>query len=819
MSPWTIFDLLPGFYVLFLAAVLAWVLRRWYDPVPRRVLATFALVLGLLLSPVLFGGGILLPLGNLRGCFPFKHLPPAEPPSIGLHADLVHQIAPWAVEVRRTLGEGRWPLWNSHAGAGMPLLGDPQTQVFQPFMIAAYPFPYDTAAGITAALRVLAALVFGFLLLRRQGLGEPVALCGSLAYGLGGFLLLWLGWPMANAAALLPVVLYAIARCIPGDGEGRPRDFLLLFLATGSLLLGGHPETMLYALGFAGLFLLDRVRRRGRDDWRTGWRLLVRCGLAMAMAGAAVAPVFLTALDYIPKTERASLVRQHLTGAPLDVLWQDLMKPETLEAWRVRAVGRLVVLVAPRAYGDHAFFWGFGNVIEIGGGFVGSATLLAALLALLPKTGRRRFPQDRFPQERLAIFVLIACLLLLVQPPGIDRILGQLPLLGAMAVHRGQRLLLLGSFCIAFLAACEVERRMRGEGSRWPVFACAAVLAALVTWGYLANPYPQDPNVLAGYRNTLLGAHLAALTLGTALLVWKKRQRGIPWLFCGLIAAELVLLHGPAFTPAPRRLAYPVTPPVRFLLDHLGQDRMFGIGPTTFPANFPLVYGLNDVRIDNPSLPAAYSDVTRPIRRPLSYLFTRPGHPIYSLLGVRYVMTRPGVTLPWKRVLSHPTGWIYERPRPLPRLFLPARAVADPDKDWMYWMERNPDFARRALLPPSLETPETLEGWQASRPKKSRLDVSLPEPARVHARGSLNEVRLLASNVYQDGHWRLLVDGEPRPTLTANGPFVAAWLPAGEHRIDLLYRPRVFVLGCFLAALAFVAAAVWWVPIPRRVLS
>jgi hypothetical protein len=183
MSSWTILDLLPGVYVLLLAAGLAWVLRRWYDPVPWRVLAAFGLVLTLLLGPVLFGGGILLPLGNLRGSFPYKHLPAAEPPSIGLHADLVHHITPWNVEVRRTLGEGRWPLWNMHAGAGMPLMGDPQTQVFQPFVVAAYPFPYDTAAGITAALRVLVALVFGFLLLRRQGLGEPAALCGSLAFG------------------------------------------------------------------------------------------------------------------------------------------------------------------------------------------------------------------------------------------------------------------------------------------------------------------------------------------------------------------------------------------------------------------------------------------------------------------------------------------------------------------------------------------------------------------------------------------------------------------------------------------------------------
>ncbi len=316
----------------------------------------------------------------------------------------------------------------------------------------------------------------------------------------------------------------------------------------------------------------------------------------------------------------------------------------------------------------------------------------------------------------------------------------------------------------------------------------------------------------------MLVIHLVTLALAALLLALRPKGRwgaAIPWLFCGLVAAELLAVHRPALPPGPRRLAYPVTPPIRYLQENLGTFRMLGLGSSTLPANYHLIYGLNDVRIDNPSLPAAYAGATSPIRpRPPLHLFSRPGHPLYDLLGVRYVLTRPGAAIPFKLAFRHPAGWIYERPRPLPRLFLPARAAVFRGRgSWVDWLERNPDFARRALVQSS---PGQERNWRAHPRRRSSLEVHLPEPAHLRARGHFAEPRLLASSVYQDGHWHLLAAGERRPTVLANGPFLAAWLPAGEQRIDLIYRPGIFVAGCLLAALAVAAAAAWWVPRPER---
>src|SRR6185436_20187043 len=147
MADWSPVDLLPGLYAGALAILLWSALRRWYDPLPGRILAVFSLVLLVLFGPVLFGGKLLLPLDNLRGQVPFRHLPPVEPHGNLLQGDLLQLVAPSLAAVRTAFGEGRWPLWNPLVGSGMPLLADPQSQALQPIALAALPLPWWRAAG------------------------------------------------------------------------------------------------------------------------------------------------------------------------------------------------------------------------------------------------------------------------------------------------------------------------------------------------------------------------------------------------------------------------------------------------------------------------------------------------------------------------------------------------------------------------------------------------------------------------------------------------------------------------------------------------
>ncbi|HEY4563041.1 MAG TPA: hypothetical protein VIJ36_08675, partial [Thermoanaerobaculia bacterium] len=616
---------------------------------------------------------------------PFQRLAPTHPHGNLLQGDLIQLVTPSLERVRDAFEKGRWPLWNRFAGAGMPLLADPQSQAFQPLVLLGYPLP--RAAGVVAALRVLFALVFGFLWMRRQGLGEAPALAGALAFGLGGFLLLWLGWPIANSAALLPLVLYGVARC---DDPGETRDALLLALGTLALLLGGHPETILYALGLALAFLLDRIFQRPGG---LRWALVRRAGVAMLVAGMTAAPVLVPVAEYLPKTLRAARLGQ----------------PSPHPQGRGGVVAKTYLpLIAPNAFGNSRFvdYWGLTNTNEDAGGFVGTATLLGALLAV---RARRRFPQ-----ERVALGVSAVCLLLMAPLPG-------------LASHR---LLLPLALCLAYLGACTLERFRLGEIGRLPLLIAAGVLGLGIAWGYLAHPYPLDPGRLAVFRLGWLRWQLRFLGLAALLLAgtasWRRPGRSLA--VAGVAAAtlaELLLLHGPANPPMPRRLAMPVNGPLRFLREKLGGGaergpgyRMAAFGQD-LPPNLASLYGLTDARIYNPMAPRAYLERLAPVVfawRGESPMLAAPGHPLYARLGVRYFLTPPDIDLPppLQQVFADADGAVWQQPR-----------------------------ARRAL-------------FLADVPPHGALSIPRLEDAWITASLDLDAPQRLGSVLYQDGGWRLL---------------------------------------------------------------
>ena len=783
--------LLPGLWVALLAGLLGLALRRWYDPVPLRCWLAWSAVLAVLFGAILFGGRTMLPVGVLAGFPPFTGLVQGRPPGNLLQSDLVLQIAPWLDRVRETYAAGEWPLWNPLAGAGEPLLGNPQSQALQPLVWLALPFPIAAAFGVIAALRTLLALVFTWLLLRRQGLSELPALAGSLVFALAGFLQLWLGWPLSGSAVFLPVLLYGIVMV---EQRGEKRDSALLALATACLLLVGHPETALHGALLAGLFAFSKLLARPAGD---RLRLAGAWALAAGIGAGLAAPMALPAAGFLPRSVRAEMMEarharraRHVPPAEEEEAARD--------AGRHDPLARLIPVFAPNAFGNNRFgaYWGDRNVIEDASGFAGTV----ALLALLASLRARR----RFPQERLMLGAALVSLVVMARPPGLVPLLEALPVLrDSMTYH--SRVALLFNLAVAFVAACAWERWRQGEIRLRGLLAGAAALAAWIAWAYAAHPGP-DPAAFAPLRWSSLALQLGALAV-SAFLLARPATALRAWGLSAIAAAELIAFHAPAHPPLPAGLCYPSVPSIAFVRERLDPwHRVSALGPVLRP-NVPSVYGLADPRSSNPAKPADLMEAIGRIDRFPSRAtdaFMAPEEPLYSLLGVRFLMTPPGMRLPkpYRPVFQQGEAWVWQNRRALPRLFLPGSTAPCPGPGWSDCTADIADFGEQAAI--------RTGSWAAADPEASALDLGEIRPAEMRARAHLAEPRLLASSVYQDGGWKLLLGGVWRPTTLANGPFLAAWLPAGDADVVLLYRPGSFVAGLAVAALALAAGAAFW---------
>ncbi|MEM7481549.1 MAG: YfhO family protein [Acidobacteriota bacterium] len=817
MDGWSLLDALPGAWFLALALLLVVIVRRTYDPLPRRI-ALLAVLLPLgLFAPSLLAGRVQVPVDFLLAFDPWRQVESPGAAAHPLQGDLPLLLQPAVQKVRSETAAGRWPLWNEAVGAGMPLLADPQAQAFQPLLLVGYPLAIRAGPAVAAALKVLLAFLFSFLLLRRQGLTSAAAVIGAIAFALSGFVVLWSGWPLGTTAVWLPVVLYGLLRT---ESEPRTADRCLLVAAWLGLLLSGHPQGIAFSCCGVALFAASRLWNSSTARTPTALRWL---GLG-AIAGALAAPVLLPAWQAIAQSERQAVLERLNPSLP--------HLGEAGEGSSERLAARL----APDSLGDHRWgsYWGPVNSLEDGGAFVSTTVLVLALTAF----GRRQ----RRPQEVAAGWGTVAALALTLLPPAL---VAPLPVVGFLFRLGPQRLLGVAAFGLCYVAACALDRWLRGEEIRKTGVVLAGLLAAGILWAFLAHPPPAGRDPLTALRNLSLALQLGLLGAAAALLLARRGRPRIAWVLCALVGTELLVAHGPANPSVPEELATllgagapakrvapgesapakrvapgeregskkrvapgetteippELSEPLRWLREHAGGDRVVGLG-LALPPNTASFWGLSDPRVNNPLEPAAYRRALRSLHAGAqAWELGRAESPLWDLLNVRYFLAPRGQPQPAPLALRlrHPSGWVWERPTALRRFFLPRAVETYRGGSWPDWLAANPDFAAIALVQ-SDGSARQEERWRADA-TGANLFFKEHDAAHWTVEFSAPEERFWASSLYQDGGWNLLLNEHPHPWLLANGPFLGAWIPAGTHRLTLLYRPRLHAFGCLLAAL------------------
>jgi len=681
-----------------------------------------------------------------------KATPLAEGGGNPLLRDVTYQIQPWLLFTRRELRAGRLPEWNPFQFAGSPFWANGQSAPLFPLHLLFAALPVQLGFVLLPWLRLVIGGCGVWMLARELGLGPPAALLAALSFALSGMPVSFALFPMGNALALVPWVLWAVERLAAvssaGSGPGpapaaattvRPLAAAVagLAAAAGLQLLAGHPETAAHTALLSLLYLAVRGAARPAAaflGWAAGW-----------LGGAALAAVQLLPLALLlPATARW---QGGAAGAepPLRLLLEQPLR-----------------LVLPELYGHpaHGTWWGPFN-------YSATAVYAGALALPLAAAGLARCRRDR---RWLALAITAAFAFAAAYHwPGVRDLLGALPVIGRAAQHRLLFGVELGAALLAG-AGCDEWLAGRGRGILAGGAAAAALLAA--AWALHRGAWAAHGLLLteAGWTAAVAAA---ALLLALSLRLDRAWRHRLAPLLPALALCDLLAAHGAINPGLPLARLYPPTGAVRFLAGQPG--RVAGTGEALRP-NAAMVYGLYDLRGDDPVKLVGYEAVYRQFAAGDPVYFqpvTRWSSAWLDRLGLRWVVAGPGEApraADWRLAYAGADARVYERPAALPLVrWAPPAAGGGSPGDGLAVLRREP--GRWEI------------GWRSAEPRL-----------------------LVVAESWAPG-WRALADGQPRPVEAAAGALLGVRLGPGAGRAELRYRPPGLLAGAWTSAAALLVLA------------
>jgi hypothetical protein len=690
-------------------------------------------------------------------------------------SDIHHYHAPMmellATGLRR---DGELPRWNMQDFAGMPTLGDPQAQMYNPLHWLLFVRPSLHAFGPLIVAYALAGAAGFVLFARALGLSVASAAAGAVAFTLGGALLLHLVLPGHTVFApffLVPLLLTRLHRLAHAP---RPAGIAGGAALVGLLAVSLHPQLLLYGGCMIAAVSAATVRRAPHP----------RHALA-AVAAAAVLGLALAAVHLLP----------------IGVFASEFSR------------GRPALFDATEAAEDASRDAGwFANVVSGRGATPGTDMnwethyYLGAVALALVLTGLFAWPRGHERRRLVWLYGTIAAALLLF---GLGRAgdiapwLGRLP--GFAYFRIPARAFVLLGLPIALLIALGVEALARAPVRRCRVTAGAGCALALA--------------LLAATRTD--GVHVLALASGIAggacMIGAGDRRAGAGAL---LVVAALALDTGAIVAPYVEtaaettigRLARGVVLP-----DEIGDAiRIAELERGAVAPGIPELavrrHGVETLAGFNPLIPwrfvlyASYAAGFDPFRYHFDVavpLLAREEPVLFDLLGVTHVLHPPSGTA---------RGWRWKRSAgALPRAYLVPGPLVVPEGEGDALIPREVDALERlATLDP--HTHVLLHGPVAEAALAvsgvgpgAALEAYRPVPlaARTANRLALDvhleRPGILVLNEPFFPGWRASDGAHPVPILRANVLFRALVLGPGEHHITLEFAPPAWRAGWWIS--------------------
>jgi hypothetical protein len=771
-------------YAAAAAAALA-AASRWVAPIRLRTAVLIAAAPLLFTGRATLSGGVYAPMDLLDQAEPFRSIRGTAPAAARtpLLSDVVCSSIPWHAAARDALRHGRLPLWNPFLLGGEPLLAVQQAAPLHPATWAGLLLPLPQAWTLQMSLRLLLALLSAYLLARELGCSELPSLAGALAWAFSDFYVFWLGFSVANAIGPFPLLALGLLR-LSRDADRRAAALTAASIVL--LVLGGHPEMLLFAVTAGGVWFLFHLPASPRP----------RRAVVLSLAAGTFA-LGLTAIQLAPLAEA---LPQTWEGAWREAVYAPMKK----SAEPVASVRRAAVLAVPFAYGLSGrsdLAEGFGTP----GGYAGALIFPLAFCGLLAR-GRLRSSRSALA----ALGVLGAALW--ARLVGLTDALAGLPLFRIAILDYFVFALV---FALAMLAALGMDRLVRGEG-RAAFFWGGALTAAAIAALYVERiPWLRRLGMDERYARFRLAAEIAPLVLAAALVaiaaarVASARRSAVLGVgLLAILAASRIVEAGSVTPTLPASAFYPPLP----LLDAIPRnapERVTAFGPMLVP-NAATVYRLEDVR--------GYESMTlRPLVETYPLWSRRLGawfnavedlqRPFLAFLNVRWAVVPAGAAPPpgWSVRARSQGGDLLESRGALPRAFVPAFLRLEPDPvERLRALGSVTDFWQRGIVSELIDLGTAREWFHNG---EASVAIARYEPQSMTLAVDARQPAVVATSIPAWKGWRVTIDGAPARALTYNHAFVGVEVSPGRHEVALRYLPTGFVAGLVVSLTTIATAA------------
>jgi hypothetical protein len=673
---------------------------------------------------------------------------------------------------------GELPMWNPYNFCGSPFLAQWNTMALYPPSLIYLTLPLEWSLGFFCLLHLWFAGLGMYFLARKWTENNFAAAFAGTVFSFNGFTLNLIMWPSHLATfAWMPWVVLAVEMAWRDGG----RKIILAGLAGAMQMLAGGPEIIFFTwILVLALWIQQFVKSESPRD-KMFWRVPIVVALVIALTAIQLLPF----LDLVAHSQRN-------TGY-IDTRWS-----LPLRGW--------ANFLVPMAFGDT---WDMGVFYQYGqewtsSYYLGIGALWLALMGLW-----------KVRERRVALLVAIAFVALIFALgentfvyPALRKIIPQLRL-----ITHSIKFLAIVIFITPLLAAFAIAQLQNLQGAqklilrKWLAvigIILLTLIAGILFWAW-RFPFPTDDV----HRTLINGISRAFFLVATGAILFFLLQNSRPSL---LRLAPLLLIFAAwldVFTHEP--VQNPTEPPLiyepglsRMKLALQPQPALGGSRAMMTPGAFAA------------SLHFATGDLAQ------NYLVNRLAY--YSDCNLLDdVPKTDGFLSLCPREADVVNTLLYNSTNDFPRLddFMGVSQISDPEKIYK-WQSRKTflPLVTAGQKPYFFDDVSALHALSQSNFYSGKL-VILPEDATnyvtvtnqtsvkildskfgtqrvdIEAEAEAPSLVVIAQTYYHD--WRAEIDGKPAKLLRADYAFQAVQIPAGRHRIRLIYEDRAFQVGAAIS--------------------